>query len=347
MYFSKFPLIIYDMLSNDNRIFPQVLTDITLNVRLRKTIFDKITLFDEYDIKEGETPEIIAEKMYGNPELHWIVMLANERYDYVKDFPLTSNELLEFVKDKYGYDKIDGIHHYEDVRGLTAEMVGILSIPISVEGLKKYDIINIIDNINMETDTYDIIGTGKIDTILEIVPIQPTTNFSLFDSWPKRPITVDLYNTSTKIGTADVISYGLSYMNLTNMVFLGTHTKDETSTIKLIDPDNSQNIFSVNIDSSVQVTYRNLLIYLDSGHLTSGSTYIIKSLTDTESGPKYLEVYRQTDNVDEPIYCILDPNYTAITNFEYEFKENEKKRRIRLINKSIIPEIIREFNALL
>jgi hypothetical protein len=74
MYFKDFPKFIYDFKYDDSAATKtSVVKDITRNIRFRKEILANITLYDEYDIVDGETPEIIAEKIYGNPEYHWII----------------------------------------------------------------------------------------------------------------------------------------------------------------------------------------------------------------------------------------------------------------------------------
>jgi hypothetical protein len=105
------------------------LTDITRNIRFRKEILANITSYDEYDIVDGETPEIIAEKVYQNPEYHWIIMLANDMYDYRADFPLTQLQLERYVADKYG-EYADDVHHYEDEEGyvVNSDASGAVSI---------------------------------------------------------------------------------------------------------------------------------------------------------------------------------------------------------------------------
>jgi hypothetical protein len=115
MYFKNFNKIYYSLPNSDGTEELIVLTDITKNIRFRKEVLSNITLYDEYDIRDGETPEILAEKFYGNPEYHWIIMLANERYDYINDFPLSTYDLEQYIKSKYGFDnsKIYSIHHYE------------------------------------------------------------------------------------------------------------------------------------------------------------------------------------------------------------------------------------------
>lgn len=106
-----------------------LLTDITRNIRFRKEILANVTAYDEYDIVDGETPEIIAEKVYGNAEYHWIVMLTNDMYDYRADFPLTQLQLERYVSDKYGEDA-DAVHHYEDENGfvVNSDSEGAVSV---------------------------------------------------------------------------------------------------------------------------------------------------------------------------------------------------------------------------
>lgn len=118
MYFSKFPQIIYDfdISGNDTALY---VTDITRNIRFRRDILSNITIFDEYDIIDGETPEIIAEKIYGNSLYHWIVMLSNDRYDYLNDFPLPTNTLEKYIAAKYTNPY--GIHHYVDENGFICD----------------------------------------------------------------------------------------------------------------------------------------------------------------------------------------------------------------------------------
>jgi len=119
MYFKNFQKIYYDYNINGEKEL-KVVTDITKNVRFRKEVLSNISAYDYYDIKDGETPEIIAEKIYGNPEYHWIIMLANDKYDYLSDFPLSTHELEKFINEKYD-DQLYAIHHYENGKGLVVD----------------------------------------------------------------------------------------------------------------------------------------------------------------------------------------------------------------------------------
>lgn len=114
MYFKNFPKIFYDFKYSERDVRVQSVIDITTNVRIRKEFFDNIVAFQFYDIKDGESPEVIAEKFYGSAQYHWIVMLSNERYDYIEDFPMPVFELEKYIDQKYGDTKYDVKYHTLD-----------------------------------------------------------------------------------------------------------------------------------------------------------------------------------------------------------------------------------------
>ena len=111
MYFDSFPVIFYD--SSGDLIFKDV-TNLLRRVGLRTKVRTNSLLYDTYNVKEGETPEMIAHKLYGDTELHWIILLVNEVTDRYHQWPMTTPQFLDFINDKY--DNPDGIHHYESTQ---------------------------------------------------------------------------------------------------------------------------------------------------------------------------------------------------------------------------------------
>ena len=109
-YFSKFPLIAYDITNTENY---KLLPDILRRVKLRALVKSGAMLFDKYDVKEGEKPEDIAYKWFGDAELHWIILMTNNITDRYHDWPLNAPQFAEFLTDKYGSGNEDGTHHYE------------------------------------------------------------------------------------------------------------------------------------------------------------------------------------------------------------------------------------------
>lgn len=121
MYFDRFPSFLYPFKINDKTEY-KLVKDISQNVRVRKEILANVTLYDEYDIRDGETPEIIAEKIYGSPQYHWVIMLCNEKYNYVDDFPLPIPELEAYIYNKYGsVQGANATHHYVDANGFIVD----------------------------------------------------------------------------------------------------------------------------------------------------------------------------------------------------------------------------------
>lgn len=99
MYFKSFAVLPFVFEINGKKeIF--TLLDITKNVRIRKEILDNVVSMEKYEVKEGETPEILAHKLYGNVKFHWLLLLANEILDY-RDWVKTESVLLEYVREKY------------------------------------------------------------------------------------------------------------------------------------------------------------------------------------------------------------------------------------------------------
>jgi hypothetical protein len=112
-YFSRFPLFVYDVKNNNNY---KLLPDILRRVKLRATIKSGGMLFDRYDVKEGEKPEDVAFKWFGDPELHWVILMTNNITDRYYEWPMNQAQFAEFLTDKYGAGSEDAIHHYEITR---------------------------------------------------------------------------------------------------------------------------------------------------------------------------------------------------------------------------------------
>ena len=157
MYFKDFPKFLYDFNYNETTK-TSIVTDITRNVRFRKELLSGITFYDEYDIVDGETPEIIAEKIYGNPEYHWIIMLANDKYDYASDFPLTESQLVKHIERLYGTNA-NGIKHYIDPRGFTVNSDFPGALPETFATHER--------NINESKRRIKIISPQLVNTILK------------------------------------------------------------------------------------------------------------------------------------------------------------------------------------
>ena len=120
MYFNKFPDIIYDP-DRDGQF--QICKNILRRVAVREKVRTNTLLYDTYDVKEGESPESLADRLYGNTELHWVVLMVNNITDRYHDWPLSKPKFLDMIDEKY--DNVDAIHHYEITQSSGSDKVKI------------------------------------------------------------------------------------------------------------------------------------------------------------------------------------------------------------------------------
>ena len=109
MYFKEFPLYQYDFEGKGQSV--KLVTDILRRVAVKSKVKANTLLFDKYDVKDGETPEIVADLYYGNSQYHWVVVLLNNITSWY-DWPLDAVQYSNYLMDKYG-DNVDGTHHHE------------------------------------------------------------------------------------------------------------------------------------------------------------------------------------------------------------------------------------------
>jgi hypothetical protein len=98
-YFSYFPKTSYKPI--DDGMDVDVVTNITTRFKMENSIKENSATYYKYDIKDGETPEVIAYKYYGSAEKHWIVLMMNDIVDPQYDWPLEYRTLSRFVENKY------------------------------------------------------------------------------------------------------------------------------------------------------------------------------------------------------------------------------------------------------
>ena len=110
MYFARFPSMAYDI--KGDKVW-KLVPDLLRRVKLRANIRNGMFMFDNYDVKEGETPEQVAFKWFGDMELHWVILMTNNITDRYYEWPLTQPQFQLHLEDKYGVGNIDSTHHYE------------------------------------------------------------------------------------------------------------------------------------------------------------------------------------------------------------------------------------------
>ena len=98
-YFNYFPKTVYSTANNLTQL--DTVTNIISRFGFEQSLKDNSSVFYKYSIQEGDTPEIIASKFYGDPENHWIVLSYNNIIDPQWDWPLDYNTFIKYVDEKY------------------------------------------------------------------------------------------------------------------------------------------------------------------------------------------------------------------------------------------------------
>ena len=82
--------------------------------KIREDLFQDLTVFEKYSIRGDDRPDNVANEIYGDPTLDWVVLLSNNIVNIYNEWPLNQQAFENYVLDKYGtLAKLDAVHHYE------------------------------------------------------------------------------------------------------------------------------------------------------------------------------------------------------------------------------------------
>lgn len=98
-YFNYFPKEYY-FLSNDSSSL-DVITNITSKFKFEDDFKNNTVVYYEYEVQDGDTPEIVSYKLYGSVEKHWIILAMNDIINPQMDWPIEQNSLIKLIDKKY------------------------------------------------------------------------------------------------------------------------------------------------------------------------------------------------------------------------------------------------------
>lgn len=96
-YFKYFPKTLYSY--NDSSV--DAVTNLVAKFKIQEDILENSVIYYEYDIQDGETPELIASKIYGDPEKHWIILTTNNIINPQVDWLMEQKTFNRYVEAKY------------------------------------------------------------------------------------------------------------------------------------------------------------------------------------------------------------------------------------------------------
>ena len=101
-FFSKYPKVNYDLISDGSSF---ELTDITRSVVINTNkIQDDNALYTYYEIEDGERPDIVSHKLYGDVQYYWTFFIVNDflRDGYASSWPLSYRNFMKMIESEYG-----------------------------------------------------------------------------------------------------------------------------------------------------------------------------------------------------------------------------------------------------
>ena len=97
-FFKHIPNIAYDFKSDGN--FYQA-KDLFRKVSTFSYLQQNITGYEYYRVVDGERPDVVASKLYGDSTLFWTFYLVNENLQDTNDWPKSNSLLKKFIDRKY------------------------------------------------------------------------------------------------------------------------------------------------------------------------------------------------------------------------------------------------------
>ena len=84
-------------------------------VRLRDDIFQDLTFFTKFTVAGDDRPDNVANTVYDDPSLDWVILLSNNIVNVQSEWPLGQAAFNTYITEKYGDETTlySGIHHYE------------------------------------------------------------------------------------------------------------------------------------------------------------------------------------------------------------------------------------------
>lgn len=114
-YFDQFPNILVPSYHNDRTSSNDFVAakNIFKRGKIRDDFFENATAFSQYSIQGNDRPDNVAEELYDDAELDWVVLLSNNIISVRDEWPMESREFNVYLNNKYTPERLASIKYYE------------------------------------------------------------------------------------------------------------------------------------------------------------------------------------------------------------------------------------------
>ena len=116
-YFRKLPNLNYPspLKTRESNLDVVQTKNLFRRAKVREDLFASFMQFDRYKILGDERPDNVAEKVYGNGNLDWVILMSNNIIDINNEWPLSQFQFNEYLNNKYTPNELGSTHHCETV----------------------------------------------------------------------------------------------------------------------------------------------------------------------------------------------------------------------------------------
>ena len=169
-YFSQLPDFEYVSRLPDSRISDYIpVKNLFKKGKLREDIIEQTAVFTKYKIKGDDRPDNVAQELYGDPDLDWVILASNNILNVYDEWPMTQRNFENYLLEKYGtYEQMNAVHHYETTE--VKDSLGKLILPAG-KVVDSSFIISYYDDGSYYTNDSNILGLNVVNISNPIIGI--------------------------------------------------------------------------------------------------------------------------------------------------------------------------------
>lgn len=384
-FLGLFPKVEYNI-NNDLYGTKEKVTDIFFRVAFIKETLKDIASYYVYEVQDGDSPEVLAELVYGDPGAHWMILYANDiqdpQFDWYMDYstfqryvaekyrPYVANSVIETViVDNAGEGYSNGYISFEGGSGVNANA----RIVVDGSGSISNVVINNLGNSYFfeEQVIANVSHLGGVNAAITVTLTTPTDQQVLnYTQSTTHHYEKVVERTDTFSSVPQETRFTVNKNTLTNGVIYVTTTGDfqvgEMAYIGDLGVGNKMYGANIQFSGTVQQWQNSnghLVLANTTGDLVLYNT-IKGNISQTEANVartsfddkpfEYFEnlaqmAYYQKINFDNiSAYAITQITRTRATSiYDWEEERNEDRRFIRVIKAEYYPKVKQELNDIL
>ena len=349
-FFKHIPNIAYDFKSEGKY---QVAKDLFRNFGVWNYLQEAVTGYSYYRIVEGERPDVVASRLYGDSTLYWTFFLVNENLEDLNDWPKSQVLFEKFMDRKYSgtclvapssTDIVSYDHSKpEDEQSknrkfLLGEKVAEGTSETIASSVTAGTTLTLANTNNSIKVGMRVTGGYNAGDPLNNEPPTFISGHVTVSAISGTTLTLSLEQTLVESSTTSA----LSFTSLENYGFITdispTHNRitlndvagSFTENIEVVGAETGKNFVISSIQNEEEAVHH----YLDSNNQKTTVESYTSDLSNTSDATGTAYNYQTADN-------------TLVTNLDYERDLNEEKHLIRYIEPKFIGTIVKEFKELI